>query len=99
MNRIELIRAISERLHLKKNDVSTFIEVWEEEIEKALLEEDSVMLMGFGTFTLWKQTGRLGRNPRYNTPCMIAPRNSIKFKPSKQILKRLNDDKAESNNQ
>lgn len=99
MNRSELIDRISDKLRLNKSDVLIFVKAWEEELENALKQDDSVILRDFGTFSLWKQTGRPGRNPKYNTPCMIAPRNSVKFKPSKQMLEHLNDDKTESNNQ
>ena len=51
--------------------------------------------MGFGSFTLWKQTARPARNPRENTVCMIAPRNSVKFKPGKFLLEHLNPQNEE----
>lgn len=99
MNRTDLIKKMADRLLLEEEDARTFIKTWEEEVEKALLQDDSVMLMGFGTFSLWKQTGRPGRNPRCNKPCMIAPRNSVKFKPGKFLLEHLNDNDTENNNQ
>ena len=79
MNRSDLIKKMADRLLLEEEDARTFIKTWEEEVEKALLQDDSVMLMGFGAFTLWKQVGRPGRNPKDNTSCMIAPRISVKF--------------------
>lgn len=91
MNRSDLIKKMADRLLLEEEDARTFIKTWEEEVEKALLQDDSVMLMGFGAFTLWKQVGRPGRNPRDNTSCMIAPRNSVKFKPGKFLLEHLNN--------
>jgi len=91
MNRAELIEIIRDRSHLKRKEIIACLEIWEEEVGKALLQEDSVMLMGFGTFSLWKQTGRPGRNPRCNTPFMIAARNSVKFKPGKFLLEYLNN--------
>jgi nucleoid DNA-binding protein len=91
MNRSDLIKKMADRLLLEEEDARTFIKTWEEEVEKALLQDDSVMLMGFGAFTLWKQVGRPGRNPKDNTSCMIAPRNSVKFKPGKFLLEHLNN--------
>ena len=91
MNRSDLIKKMADRLLLEEEDARTFIKTWEEEVEKALLQDDSVMLMGFGAFTLWKQVGRPGRNPRDNTSCMIAPRNSVKFRPGKFLLEHLNN--------
>ena len=91
MTRSDLLKKMADRLLLEEEDARTFIKTWEEEVEKALLQDDSVMLMGFGAFTLWKQVGRPGRNPKDNTSCMIAPRNSVKFKPGKFLLEHLNN--------
>lgn len=91
MNRTDLIKKIAGRLLLEEEEAELFIRVWEEEVESALIREGEVGLMGFGSFTLWKQTGRPGRNPRENTFCMIAPRNSVKFKPGKFLLEHLNN--------
>lgn len=90
MNRTELTEILSEKLHIKKSEVTRYMKAWEEEVEKALMKDESVGFMGFGTFSVWKQTARLARNPRENKPWMIASRNSVKFKPSKFLLDRLN---------
>lgn len=90
MNRSNLIKRVAQRLSLKEKEVEIFINAWEEELGKALMEEHVVSLMGFGTFTLWKQSERPGRNPRNNSLYMIAPRNSAKFKPGKNLLDYLN---------
>lgn len=93
MNRTILIKKIAERLSIKEREAQAFVTVWEEELGKSLMEEDSITLMGFGTFSLWKQAGRPGRNPRKNMPFMIKPRNSVKFKPGKDLLEYLNNRK------
>ncbi len=90
MNRSDLIKRVADQLFLDHEEAAIFIRVWEEEVEKALIEEGEVGLMGFGVFTLWKQPARPGRNPRKNVACMIAPRNSVKFKPGKLLLEHLN---------
>lgn len=95
MNRSDLIKRVAGRLLLEEEEAAIYIRVWEEEVEKALLKDGEVGLMGFGSFTLWKQTGRPARNPRENTVCMIAPRNSVKFKPGKFLLEHLNPQKEE----
>lgn len=98
MNRTELIEILSEKLEISKPEVTRYIKAWEEEVEKALIEKGSLVLMGFGAFSLWKQSARPGRNPRENKPWMIAARNSVKFKPGKLLLKHLNDKKKSEDN-
>lgn len=95
MNRSDLIKRVADRLLLEEEEAAIYVRVWEEEVEKALLQDGEVGLMGFGSFTLWKQTARPGRNPRANVLCMIAPRNSVKFKPGKFLLEHLNPQKEE----
>lgn len=92
MNRLNLVKKIAERLSIKEKDAMAFVAVWEEELGKSLIAGEPVALMGFGTFTLWKQPGRPGRNPQLNTVCMIAPRNSVKFKPGQVLLDYLNNE-------
>ena len=52
MNRSELIDRISDKLRLNKSDVLIFVKAWEEELENALKQDDSVILRDFGTFSL-----------------------------------------------
>ena len=58
MNRSDLIKRVAGRLLLEEEEAAIYIRVWEEEVEKALLKDGEVGLMGFGSFTLWKQTAR-----------------------------------------
>ena len=62
----------------------------EETTTEALESDGSLMLLGFGTFSAWEQTERIGRNPRNGVAYMIRARRSVKFKPGKLLLKRLN---------
>lgn len=94
MNRTELVERIQERSHLTKKEIMACLKIWEEEVGKALLQGDHLILMGFGTFSLWKQKERQGRNPMSSTPCLIAARNSVKFKPGKYLLMYLNGETA-----
>ena len=56
-----------------------------------LSKSDSLILQGFGTFHPWSQTAREGRNPRTGETCLIRPRRSVKFKPGKMLLQKLNN--------
>ena len=97
MNRIELTREIAERMSVTQTEAKRFISVWQEVIEDAIKEDKSVMLQGFGTFSPWKQSQRLGRNPKTGVPVMIACRNNLKFKAGKCLLSYLNDRNKEEN--
>ena len=84
MNRRELVKTLADKLSV------TQAEAWEETRTEALESDGSLMLLGFGTFSAWEQTERIGRNPKNGVAYMIRARKSVKFKPGKLLLKQLN---------
>ncbi|WP_455637436.1 HU family DNA-binding protein [Parabacteroides sp.] len=92
MNKSELVEVLAGRMNIQQYKVRDFINNLQEVIgEELSKEEGGLVLQGFGTFTLWKQTARRGRNPRTGLECPIHARNSVKFKPGKFLLEALND--------
>lgn len=45
----------------------------------------------------WQQSERVGRNPKNGKLHVIKPRISVKFKPSRDLLKLLNERRDEAN--
>lgn len=90
MNKTDMVKELSSRLGCTQTECLHMINTWQDVITDNLAQRDKVMLQGFGTFTCWQQTERLGRNPRTGTPSMIPPRISVKFKPGKFLLQGLN---------
>lgn len=91
MNKTELTKRVSERMSVTQVEARRFVSAFEASLTDALKEDKSLMLQGFGTFSLWEQTAREGRNPRTGEACPISPRLSAKFKPGKFLLRRLNE--------
>lgn len=77
-------------MRVSQKDALLFMKALEEVLATSIKEEEIITFQGFGTFTLWKQTARKGRNPKTGAPSPIPARNSIKFKPGKQMLEHLN---------
>lgn len=92
MNKIELAKRISERMSLPYQEIICFLEAFHAELAEVFREEDRLIIKSFGTYSLWKQAGRMGRNPKNGKMYMIPPRMSLKFKPGKGLLARLNED-------
>lgn len=90
MNKTNLVNVLAERMHLNRDQSRQYLNVFLGVLEETLKEEEPVMLQGFGTFGLWKQTERPGRNPKNGAPCKVPARTSVKFKPGKLLLKALN---------
>ncbi|WP_455640290.1 HU family DNA-binding protein [Parabacteroides sp.] len=91
MNKAELVKRVADRMRVSQKMASQFVEIFKETLEEAIKEDGSMTLQGFGTFTHWAQTERLGRNPKTGTSVTIPARSSIKFKPGKDLLKFLNE--------
>lgn len=90
MNKTEIVNDLSARLSLPKTECVRFLHAWQELMAERLSTSDTLMMQGFGTFYPWLQTEREGRNPRTGESCVIRPRRSVKFKPGKVLLKKLN---------
>lgn len=90
MNKNELILAVAEDTGLKKKEVKTVLDSILRATTEALKKDESVVMIGFGTFHPWKQTGRPARNPKTGEPVMIAPRTSVKFRAGSDLLGDLN---------
>lgn len=90
MNKAELITAISAKMSVPQVEARRFVNAFEEALAEELEQEGTLLLQGFGTFVPWQQAARMGRNPRTGEICPIRQRVSVKFKPGKLLLDRLN---------
>ena len=90
MNKHDLIKELSSRLNTTQleciSHLNALLDILSDELEK----KNSLVIQGFGTFHLWEQTAREGRNPRTGETAPIPSRNSVKFKAGKNLLKKLN---------
>ena len=63
------------------------------EIKKALKRGDRVELRGFGIFYTNIQKARISRNPKTGEKVNTPEKRTIHFKMSKDLFKKLNDEK------
>lgn len=90
MNKFELTKRIALQMAITHKDALHFMKAFEKVFEESVTEGIPIALQGFGTFHIWQQTERQGRNPKTGIPAQIRARNSVKFKPGKNLLKALN---------
>lgn len=93
MNKFEFTQKVAERMSITHTQAKCFLNTMEDVLKETIKEDKVITFQGFGTFSLWKQVERQGRNPKTGEPSLIPARNSIKFKPGKQMLNYLNDKK------
>ena len=87
MNKRELIYSIAEQTGYTQTEVrNTFINTIFEEVKS----DNKVRIGGLGVFSLLYQKSRPVRNPQTMEPIVLAPRNSVKFRPADDLVRKLN---------
>ncbi|WP_455640366.1 HU family DNA-binding protein [Parabacteroides sp.] len=90
MNKKELAEEIAGRMSTTVTETLRFLDTMIDVIGESVSQKDSVLLQNFGHFMPWEQNERAGRNPKTGVSCMIRKRMSIKFKPGKGLLLKMN---------
>ena len=72
MNKTELIASVAEKAELTKKDAEKAVNALFTSIEEALVLEDKVQIIGFGTFEVKEVAAKTGINPRTNEKVAIA---------------------------
>lgn len=91
MVKSELIQKIAEdNPHLRKEEVVVIVETVFDAITGKLASGGRVEIRGFGAFSLKERGARAGRNPRTGEGVEVEGKVVPFFRPSKQLLKRLN---------
>jgi len=85
MRKPELAAAIAEKTGLTKDKSQEVITAFTDEINRAMAKNDTVSLIGFGTFSVRERSARTGRNPQTGATIQIAASKSVGFKPGKQL--------------
>ena len=84
MNKGDLINAVAKVVSSKK-DAQAAVDAIVSSISKALKKNDSVTLVGFGTFKVDKRKARKGRNPQTGEAIKIKAKKVPKFVPGKTL--------------
>ena len=59
-------------------------------IEKILLDGENLSIINWGKLEIVERAPRLGRNPKTGEEVKISKRKSVKFRPGKAFLEKLN---------
>lgn len=90
MNKSELIEAIAEEADIPKSAAERALNAFTATVSKGLTEGDSVVLVGFGTFSIKERAARTGRNPKTGEAIEIAAAKVPHFKPGKSLKDAVN---------
>lgn len=83
MRKSELVAAMAARANLPTQQASRVLDAILSEITEAMHRQESVTLVGFGTFVQRHRGARAGKNPQTGDPVTIGASNTVAFKPGK----------------
>ena len=90
LRRIDLAKFVSKKkgfsLSLSKDLIDKLIEVL-----IFCITRNRLILKNIGTFSVVRKNSRIGRNPKTKQEHIIKAHNSIMFKPSQSLLKKINN--------
>ncbi len=84
MNKSDLINEVAKVIGTKK-DAQKAVDCVFAAIKNALSKNESVTIIGFGTFKVAKRKARVGRNPRTGKEIKIPEKKVPKFVPGKAL--------------
>lgn len=85
MTKQELVEKIAAKEGMPKTKAEELINFIIDEITKAMVKGDEVVLTGFGKFIVSKRPAREGRNPKTGETVTIAAKTVPKFRPGKAL--------------
>jgi len=91
MRKPELAAAIAEKAELSKDKANEVLNVVLDEITRAVAKNDSVALIGFGTFSVRERSARMGKNPQTGEAMEIPASKTVGFKPGKKLKDAVDD--------
>lgn len=91
MNKAELVASMAEKSNMTKKDTEVALNAFMQAVEEALVNEEKVQLVGFGTFEVRDRKAREGRNPRNPEEVIQIPASKAPvFKAGKALKESVN---------
>ena len=91
----DLVNLVYMQLGFSKQISDNLIDDFFHTIVENLIREKKLKISKFGTFSIREKRQRVGRNPKTKEEKIIAKRNVVLFKPSKEFKDFINLNKDE----
>ncbi len=89
MTKKEIVKQISERIHLTQLKTKEIVQQTFDAIVETLIEVGRIELRNFGVFEVKRRKARKARNPRTGEKVDVPPKNVVTFKPGKEMEERV----------
>ena len=91
VNKSDIINLVSKTNNLNHSDIEYSIKKIIDYMSSNLYRGERIEIRGFGTFCLHTHPARLARNPKTGEKIALERRNTVHFKPSKELKSRVNN--------
>ncbi len=91
MNKSDIINLVSDKNNLSLADTEYSIKKIIDYMGVNLYQGDRIEIRGFGSFCLHTHKSRIARNPKTGDKIALERRNTVHFKPSKELKFRVNN--------
>jgi len=91
VNKSDIINLVSEENNLGLSYVEYSIKKIIDYMSENLYQGERIEIRGFGTFALHTHQSRVARNPKTGDKIALERRNTVHFKPSKELKSRVNN--------
>ncbi len=91
MNKSDIINLVADKNNLSLSDTEYSIKKIIDYMGINLYQGDRIEIRGFGSFCLHTHKSRIARNPKTGDKIALERRNTVHFKPSKELKSRVNN--------
>lgn len=93
MNKAELVNAIASKAEITQTEANKVLNALLETVTETLKKEESIVLVGFGTFEVKARAARVARNLRTGEPMTIPAKKVPSFRAGKGLKDAVNTEK------
>ena len=91
MTRADLADAVYENVGLSRSESADLVDSVFDIMTDGLVDEGTLKLSSFGSFSVRQKNERIGRNPKTGVEAVITPRKVVTYKASHVLKERIND--------
>ncbi len=85
-----MVSNISSTTGLSKDMVEVVVDKFINEIKKAAINKEDILIRGLGSFKVVTRKAKIGRNISKGTKVHIPEKLILKLKPSKDLINKMN---------
>lgn len=89
MNKSELVSSMAKKAGTTQKEARLLLEAFQDSLMEAMVADDKLMLVGFGTFSVIEKSARIGRNPKTGGTVNVPAKKIIKLKVSDKLNEQL----------